>query len=55
MQKIGHNAYKIKFSDDMNISVTFNIGDLTAYTKDEDEGNEDLRANPLQGEGEVNT
>ena len=34
---------------DMNISYTFNIGYLTLYIEDEDEGNEYLRANPLQG------
>jgi len=33
----------------MNISTSFNVGDLTPYTKDEDEGNEDLRANSIQG------
>jgi len=35
----------------MNIYATFNVGDLTPYIEDEDEGIEDLRANPLQGGG----
>ena len=47
----GDNAYKIKLWDDMNIYATFNVGDLTPYIEDEDEGIEDLRANPLQGGG----
>ena len=33
----------------MNISVTLNVGDLTPYIEDEDEGDEDLVLNPLQG------
>jgi len=33
----------------MNISATFNVGDLTPYIKDEDEGNEDLREISVQG------
>jgi len=33
----------------MNISTNFNVGDLTSYIENEDVGNEDLRANPLQG------
>ena len=50
VQKVGDNAYKIELLDEMNIFATFNVGDLTPYTKDKDEGCEDLRANPLQGE-----
>ena len=37
MYKVGHNVYKVELSGDMNISVTFNVGDLTPYIKDEDE------------------
>jgi len=33
----------------MNISATFNVGDLTPYIKDEDEGNEDLREISVRG------
>ena len=29
LQMVGYNAYKIELSGDMNISVTFNVGDLT--------------------------
>ena len=43
------NANKIDLSGDINNSATFNVGDLTSYSKDEDEGNKDLRENPLQG------
>ena len=49
VQKVGENAYKIKLSSDMNISITFDVGDLTPYIKDED-NREDFRVNPLQGE-----
>ena len=34
---------------DINFSVTFNVGDLTPYIEDADDGNDDLRPNPLQG------
>ena len=50
VQKVGDNAYKIELPDEMNIFTTFNVGDLTPYTEDKDEGREDLRANPLQWE-----
>ena len=33
----------------MNISATFNVGDLITYIEDKDEDNEDLRENSLQG------
>jgi len=33
----------------MNISTTFNVGDLSPYIEDEDEDIEDLRANALRG------
>jgi len=52
VQRIGDNASKMELLDDMKISTTFNIGDLTPYIEDKDEGNEDFRKNPLQG-GEV--
>ena len=48
--KVENNAYKIELSSNMNISATFNMGDLTPYIKQDDEGHEDLRANSLQGE-----
>ena len=35
----------------MQISVIFNFGDLTHYFEEDEEQNEDLRTNPLQGEG----
>jgi len=49
VQRVGDNAYKRELLGDMNISTTFNVEDLTPYIEDEDEGNEDLRENPLQG------
>ena len=53
VQKLGGNAYKSKLPGDMNIFATFNVGDLTPYIENKDEGHKDLMANPLQGE-EVN-
>ena len=50
VQKVGENAYKIKFMGDIQISSTFDVGDLTPYIKEEDEHNEYLRENPFQGE-----
>ena len=32
---------------DMNIFVSFNVGDLNPYIDDEDDGDDDLRANSL--------
>ena len=49
VHKVGDNAYKVEFSSDMNISATFNVGDLTPYIEDQDEDITELRANPLQG------
>ena len=51
-QRVGDNVYKVELSGNINISVSFNVGDLTLYIKDEDEDIGDLRANPFQG-GEV--
>ena len=48
-ERIGDNAYKLELLRDMNVSTTFNVGDLTPYVEDDFE---DLRANPSQ-EGEV--
>jgi len=49
IKRVGDKAHKMDLLADMNISYTFNIGYLTLYIEDEDEGNEYLRANPLQG------
>jgi len=43
MQKVGDNAYKIEFSSNINISATLNVGYLTPFIKDEDDGHEDLK------------
>ena len=51
VQKVGENAYKIKLPGDTQVSVTFNVGDLTPYLEDDEEHDEDLRINPLQGGG----
>jgi len=37
---VSDNAYKIELSGDMNISSTFDVGDLTPYIEDEDESND---------------
>jgi len=36
VQNVGENAYKIELLEDMKISATFNVGDLTPYLKDDD-------------------
>jgi len=46
VQKVGENANKIELSDDMKLSATFNVADVTPYIKDEAENDEDLSANP---------
>ena len=43
LESIGDNAYKLEIPRDMNVSTTFNVGDLTPYVKDDDK---DLRVNP---------
>ena len=48
VQRVGDNAYKVELSSNINKITTFNVRDLTPYIEDEDDGNEDLRANPLQ-------
>jgi len=45
VQKVGENAYKIELLGDMQISATYNVGDLTSHLKDDEEHNEDLRTN----------
>ena len=44
---MGDNAYKIESAGKMNISATFNVGNLAPYIKYKDEGHEDLRENSL--------
>jgi len=51
VQKVGENVYKIELSGDMQISATFNVVDLTPYLEENDEHDEYLKANPLQGGG----
>jgi len=53
VKKVGENAYKIELPGDMQMSTTFNVGDLTAYFKEDEEEDEDLGKHPLQG-GRVN-
>ena len=52
VRNVGENAYKIKLPRDMQIFATFNVGDLTSYSGDNEEHDEYLRINALQG-GEV--
>jgi len=35
VSKVGDNGYKVELPGDMNISVTFNVGDLTPYIEHE--------------------
>ena len=54
LERVSDNAYKLKLPGDMGMSPTFNMGDLTPYVEDEEEGY-DLRANHIQeGEDEMN-
>jgi len=48
MHKVRDNTYKVELPGNMNISATFNVGDLTPYIEDEDDDIGDLRVNPLQ-------
>ena len=41
VQKVGENAYKIELLGDMQISATYNVGDLTPYLEDNEEHDED--------------
>ena len=42
LEKVNNNAYKLELLADIGVSPTFNIGDLTSYLRDEDDG-DDLR------------
>ena len=54
LERVNDNAYKLKLLGDMGVSSTFNVGDLTPYHKDEEDG-DDLRENHIQeGEDEAN-
>ncbi|PKI43097.1 hypothetical protein CRG98_036508 [Punica granatum] len=44
------NGYKIELPDDYNVSVTFDVRDLSSYF--EDEKDKDLRANPSEPGGD---
>jgi len=46
---VKENAYKIELPRDMQASATFNVGHLTPYLEDDEEHDENLRRNPLQG------
>jgi len=49
LKRIIDNACKLELLGDLHVSVTFNVGELAPYVKD---NLEDLRENPSQ-EGEV--
>ena len=49
LERVNDNAYKLELPGDMGVSSTFNVGDLTPYLDDEEEG-DDLRANHIQEE-----
>ena len=46
LERINDNAYKLDFSDEYNVSATFNITDLSFFYADDD-----FRINPFQDEG----
>ena len=52
IENVNNNAQKLELPADMGMSPTFNIGDLTPYLKDEDDG-DNLRANHNQAREEV--
>jgi len=51
VQKVGENAYKIELLGEMQVFATFNVRDLTLYLEDDEEYDEHLRTNSLQGGG----
>ena len=51
VQKVEENAYRIELLGDIQVSTTFNVGNLTPYLEDDEEHDEDLRTNYLQGGG----
>ena len=54
IKKINNNAYQLDLPAEYGVHPTFNITDLVPFTgtvADEDD-NQDLRANPLQGGGD---
>jgi len=51
VQNVGENAYRIELPRDMQAFATINVGDPTPYLEDNEEHNEVLRTNPLQGGG----
>jgi len=55
LEKVNDNAYKLELQGDMSVS-TFNVGDLTRYLEDYDDGDgDDVRENHNQkAEDEAN-
>jgi len=54
LERVNYNAYKLELLGAIGVSSTFNVGDLTLYLKDEEEGDV-LMANHIQhGEDEAN-
>jgi len=53
IKKINNNAYQLDHPAEYGVHPTFNIIDLVSFvgTLDEEDDHQDLRANPLQGEG----
>jgi len=51
VQKMRENENKIELLRDMQVSATFNVGDITLYLRYDKEHDKDLRTNPLPGGG----
>jgi len=53
LEKVNDNAYKLELPGEMGVSPTLNVGDLTAYLEDKDDGDGFRENHNQEGEDEV--